>query len=122
VTGELVGYGLSLLGVLFLVFFVPIALVVVVVTLLQRRGGSLTAPMEQWRRCNECKRRWWAVEGTDASRAKVLRRRRARRKARRRGKDTPEWARAQGWSRCPSCLSHDVRPSGQAEAQVSRGG
>jgi hypothetical protein len=59
-----------------------------------------------------------AVGCTDASRLQVL----PRRRARRRGRDTPEWARAQGWSRCPNCLSHDVRPSGQAEAQVSRGG
>ena len=122
-TGELVAYGATLVGVLFLLFFLPMAAVVVVVTLLQRRGtGDLSTPMEQWRRCNDCSRRWWAVEGSDASRRQVLRRRRARRKARKRGKDTPEWARPQGWARCPSCLSEDVRPStGAGAGQASRG-
>lgn len=120
-TGELVGYGATLLGVLFLLFFVPMAVVVVAVTLLQRRGpGDMTTPREQWRRCNDCSRRWWAVEGSDASRRQVLRRRKARRKARRSGRDTPEWARPQGWDRCPSCLSSDVRPSSAADAGAPR--
>ena len=122
-TGELAVYGATLLGVLFLLFFVPMALVVTAVTLLQRRSGASTASlMEQWRRCNDCSRRWWAVEGSDASRRQVLRRRKARRRARKRGRETPEWARAQGWSRCPSCLSVDVRPSMGADAGSSRRG
>ncbi len=123
-TGELLSYGATLVGVLFGFIFVPVATVLVLV----RLAGALAArrahpaassrpqepardgAAEEWRRCNHCKRRWWGVEGSDLPKREVQRRRRARQAARAEG-TTAEWARPQGWTRCPTCLSKDVRTS-----------
>jgi hypothetical protein len=104
---DLVGYGASLVGVLFVVLVLPLAALGVWLLPVHQPEAAAV----QWRRCNRCSRRWRAVEGSDAAGWRVRLRRRARRTARRRGRPTPPWAAARGWARCPSCLSRDVRPS-----------
>jgi hypothetical protein len=87
-----------------------------------RRPAAAAAPSavaaagpEQWWRCESCKRRWRSAAGPGGSAWMLRLRRRARRRARTRGEVTPEWARARGSLRCPSCLSTDVRPSRQQD-------
>ncbi len=63
------------------------------------------------RRCDACGTGWKDVPGHDIARTSLRVRRWARRRARRRGAEAPDWARRQGWSRCPSCLSTRVRTS-----------
>ncbi len=77
-----------------------------------RRGSSARASAGEltWRRCESCKGRWKARPGSDLS-VTGLRLRRAVRRAVRTRQRTVPWARRQGWSRCPSCLSTRVRDS-----------
>jgi hypothetical protein len=77
-----------------------------------RRGAPALAPGERvLRRCEACGVAWKGRPGEDAG-ALVLRLRRAvRRRTRARKLPTPSWTRRRGWSRCPSCLSTDVRTS-----------
>jgi hypothetical protein len=74
-----------------------------------RTGRSTGGGGRVLRRCNACGAAWKGRPGQDV---RLLRlRRRTRRRSRDRKKDAPAWAARQGWSRCPSCLSRDVRPS-----------
>ena len=63
------------------------------------------------RRCDDCGVLWKGRPGQDASRLTMRLRRRVRRRTRERKADTPTWASRRGWSRCPSCLSTNVRTS-----------
>ena len=49
----------------------------------------------------------------DLTLVELLAARRARRRARAAPRPGPAWARARGWSRCPSCLSTRLRTSGE---------
>lgn len=64
------------------------------------------------RRCRSCGSRWFGMPGSDRSRVVVLLARRTRRRTRAAGRPVPDWAVRQGWSRCPSCASTQVRASG----------
>ncbi len=74
-------------------------------------AGELT-----WRRCESCKGRWQAQPGSEVS-ATGLRLRRAVRRVARTRQRTVAWARPQGWSRCPRCLSTRVRDSRRQTAR-----
>ena len=63
------------------------------------------------RRCEACGVLWKGAPGDDVSVAVLRLRRWMRRRTREKKTDTPSWARRRGWSRCPSCLSTDVRTS-----------
>lgn len=63
------------------------------------------------RRCDDCGTGWKAVPGRDSSKTALKVRRWMRRRARARKKHSPGWTKRQGWSRCPSCLSTNVRTS-----------
>lgn len=66
------------------------------------------------RRCDACGVGWKGRPGDDASVPVLSLRRRVRRRSRATRRDTPGWARRRGWSRCPSCLSTQVRTSSRA--------
>ena len=75
-------------------------------------GEPLPAPGERvLRRCESCGVLWKGRPGDDASVLALKLRRRVRRRTREKKTDTPSWAKRRGWSRCPSCLSTDVRTS-----------
>lgn len=107
--------GLLLVLDLLLIAVVVVAVVGAVVRLagrLLRRGR----PQElQVRRCDSCRRIWRGDPDHDLGRVELVVRRRARRKARAAERAVPEWARARGWTRCPSCLSSKVRSQGDPE-------
>ena len=63
------------------------------------------------RRCDDCGVGWKGRPGDDAGVTVLKLRRRKRRSTREKKQDTPDWARRRGWSRCPSCLSTNVRTS-----------
>lgn len=63
------------------------------------------------RRCDSCGVGWRGVPGDDVSKTRLKVRRWARRRSRAKKRSAPQWARRQGWSRCPSCLSTQVRTS-----------
>ena len=65
------------------------------------------------RRCDSCRRGWRGQPGVDLTLVELLAARRARRRARAAPRPEPAWAKASGWSRCPSCLSTRVRTSGE---------
>jgi hypothetical protein len=69
------------------------------------------------RRCEDCGVLWKGLPGKDSPVPMLKLRRWMRRRTRARKTDTPTWAKRQGWSRCPSCLSTNVRTS---RAQRSR--
>lgn len=69
------------------------------------------------RRCASCQVAWKGVPGHNISKTGLRLRRRVRRRTRAKEKNTPAWARRQGWNRCPSCLSKQVRTSSRASAQ-----
>jgi hypothetical protein len=72
------------------------------------------------RRCETCGSSWWSTPGRELSQA-GLQIRRAVRKYRRGGKRRSwAWTSRQGWSRCPSCLSREVRDSADQEAAFIR--
>lgn len=76
------------------------------------RRGKRAAAVD--RRCGRCGRSWQAEPGRDLSKVGLRIRRRTRRRVRRSGgREVPSWSRAQGWSRCPSCLSRRVRTAGE---------
>lgn len=105
------------LVVVALVLAVPLLLLGAV---LRRRGGSSPAPV--LRRCEACSAGWRAVPGDDHTALGLRLRRRVRRRARARAGPVPRWARPQGWSRCPSCLSKQVRTSRRdGDAAVDHG-
>ncbi|HWG95396.1 MAG TPA: hypothetical protein VNU66_14375 [Mycobacteriales bacterium] len=77
-----------------------------------RRGTPSLAPGERvLRRCESCGVAWKGRPGEDASGPALRLRRAVRRRTRAREAPTRDWARRRGWSRCPSCLSTDVRTS-----------
>ena len=82
----------------------PVLVTTSALTRLRSRHGEAT-----FRRCDRCARGWEAVGDRDLTLGGVLVRRSVRRLARSRGRTAPRWSRAQGWSRCPSCLSRRVR-------------
>jgi len=63
------------------------------------------------RRCEDCNVGWKGLPGRDKSKTGLRVRRWVRRRARARKKHGAAWSRRQGWSRCPSCLSTNVRTS-----------
>lgn len=63
------------------------------------------------RRCDDCGTGWKGVPGRDKGKTGLKVRRWLRRRARARKKAGPTWSRRQGWSRCPHCLSTNVRTS-----------
>jgi hypothetical protein len=72
------------------------------------------------RRCDTCGSSWWGKPGRDVS-VVGLQIRRAVRKYRRGGKrHSWSWTSRQGWSRCPSCLSVDVRDSSDQDVAFVR--
>lgn len=81
-----------------------------------RRRPPLDNAHTTWRRCESCKHRWEGAPGDEPSALTLRVRRAARRRARKRQR-TLEWARPQGWSRCPSCLSRQVRDSRRQTAR-----
>ncbi len=84
----------------------------------KRRGipARPSASELTWRRCESCKGRWQAQPGSDLSETGLRLRRAVGRVARKRQR-TVAWARPQGWSRCPSCLSTRVRDSRRQTAR-----
>lgn len=110
---ELVSYLLPLGAVL--VLGIAIAAVIGVVVLLVsrvrpgRRQESKTPPV--MRRCEQCRNRWPARPEDNPGVLTLRRRRRVRRRRRARNQPIPDWAKARGWHRCPSCLSSQVRTS-----------
>jgi hypothetical protein len=79
--------------------------------------GPVAAGERALRRCDDCGVLWKGAPGSDASVTALKLRRWMRRRTRARKSDTPDWAKRRGWSRCPSCLSTNVRTS---RAQRSR--
>ena len=69
------------------------------------------------RRCEDCGVLWKGRPSQDAGIATLRLRRWVRRRTRARKTDTPAWARRRGWSRCPSCLSTNVRTSRAASSR-----
>lgn len=76
-------------------------------------AGSAASPGTErvLRRCDACGVGWKGRPGDDRSTLGLKVRRWKRRRTRAEKRHTPAWARRQGWSRCPSCLSSDVRTS-----------
>jgi hypothetical protein len=75
-------------------------------------AGTHPSPGERvLRRCDGCGVGWKGRPGDDASVLVLKVRRWKRRSTRGKKQDTPAWAGRRGWSRCPSCLSTDVRTS-----------
>lgn len=91
--------------------------IVLVIWLLGRRADSRRRGDPVLRRCADCQVAWKGAPGHDLSKTGLRMRRRVRRRTRAKEKDTPAWARRQGWSRCPSCLSKRVRTSSRASSQ-----
>lgn len=85
--------------------------VLLVLTVLGRRERARTPRTR--RRCEACGQSWKGYRGRNHSKLGLRLRRRARRRAASREESPPAWARPRGWSRCPSCLSTDVRDSRQ---------
>ena len=123
--GELAVWGGTLFVTLFLIVFVPLALAVAVVTGLRHPApprpprvdeavDTTSEPTAGMRRCEDCKRRWEGSVDQAPSTLRLRLARSARRRARIKAQPPPEWARAQGWDRCPSCLSRNVRMSRMA--------
>jgi hypothetical protein len=80
--------------------------------LVGRPRRSAAEPQQQvLRRCDACGIGWKGTPGDDARVVTLKLRRWQRRRTRERKQDTPGWARRRGWSRCPSCLSRQVRTS-----------
>ena len=122
VSSDLVAFALVLLDVLVVALILTAALLVPIALsrrLLPHRADP-TAPAVL-RRCRSCGRRWEGHPGDDPPAWLSRLRRRARRKARGQKRPEPAWARARGYDRCPSCLSHQVRDSRQQHdsAEVS---
>lgn len=65
------------------------------------------------RRCERCGRGWRSDGRLQPTLLGLYVRRAVRRRLREREREAPEWARAQGRWRCPSCLSRRVRTSGE---------
>jgi hypothetical protein len=124
-----VTYALLVLDVLVVALLVEL-IVLGPIWLIRRRrasGSAASTPREtgfgseaHQRRCNTCRASWVGRPGTDASRLILILRRSARRRARRRKRPTPAWAARQGWGRCPSCFSTNVRDSRRQEAAGTR--
>jgi len=90
-----------------------VAVVLFVRALVPVAAASSVGEAPVWWRCEDCRRRWRSHDAGRVSSLGLRLRRAVRRRARRRGKPTPEWAAAQGTARCPSCLSRNIRPSSQ---------
>jgi hypothetical protein len=73
--------------------------------------GAGRPPASVKRRCEECGYGWWATPGTERSISGMRLRRWIRRSRRRHRRAPAAWSAPQGWSRCPSCLSTEVRDS-----------
>jgi len=115
-----IGYALLLADLVLVALLLTIGgylLVALVRAPFRRRPKSAGADDGRtWRRCESCKRRWQGTPGQDLGAATLRLRRAVRRRARKRQR-TVEWARAEGWSRCPSCLSTKVRDSRRQSAR-----
>jgi hypothetical protein len=70
------------------------------------------------RRCDDCGVLWKGLPAKDFGVTSLKVRRWMRRRTRARKTDTPTWAKRQGWSRCPSCLSKKVRTSQARRARA----
>lgn len=111
---ELVSYLLPLGAVL--VLGIAVATVIAGVLMLAgrlrrgRRDESKTPVV--MRRCERCRNRWPARPDDNPGVFTLRRRRRVRRRRRASKQPIPDWAKARGWHRCPSCLSSQVRTSG----------
>jgi hypothetical protein len=82
-------------------------------------GDVPTAPGERvLRRCDDCGVLWKGRPSRDIGVTGLKVRRWVRRRTRARKTDTPAWAKRQGWSRCPSCLSKKVRTSQARRARA----
>lgn len=79
-------------------------------------AGAAVGPDRVLRRCDDCGVLWKGRPGQDASAATLRVRRWMRRRTRTSKTDTPGWAGRRGWSRCPSCLSTNVRTSSAQRA------
>jgi hypothetical protein len=80
--------------------------------LVGRPRRSAAEPQQRvLRRCDACGVGWKGTPRDDARAVTLKLRRWQRRRTRERKEDTPAWARRRGWSRCPSCLSTQVRTS-----------
>lgn len=66
------------------------------------------------RRCEACSTLWKGRAGHRVGRSSLWVRRWVRRRSRDRKRPAPMWAERQGYSRCPSCLSTQVRTSSAA--------
>ena len=64
------------------------------------------------RRCEACGKAWRTRAQRHLSLPRLLTARTVRHGCTARGWEVPVWARPQGWTRCPSCLSTRVRTSG----------
>ena len=106
--------GAVLLGLDVLLLAVLLVLVVRgAVRLVRRLLSRRRAARAVVRRCDSCRRGWRGQPGVDLTLVELLAARRARRRARAAPRPEPAWAKASGWSRCPSCLSTRVRTSGE---------
>lgn len=103
-----------LAGALLVTALGPTAAVLLLVSVIRRALRRRKASEPVLRRCDECGRSWKAEPGCDLSLVGLRVRRRVRRRARLAGAAVPGWAKAQGWGRCPSCLSVRVRSTGDA--------
>jgi hypothetical protein len=72
------------------------------------------------RRCDACGSSWWGVPGRDKSTLGLKLRRSVRTSRRASKRRSWAWTARQGWSRCPSCLSTEVRDSSEQDAGFSR--
>jgi hypothetical protein len=117
-----VTYGLLVLDVLVVAILIQL-IVFGPVWLLRRRAAPVPAAHRaagfgaaaRKRRCDDCRSGWVGSPGSDASLFILRRRRAARRRARAKARPAPAWAVRQGWDRCPSCFSTNVRDSRRQE-------
>lgn len=63
------------------------------------------------RRCETCGSSWWSLPGQEVSGVGLQLRRSVRKFRRRHRSRSWAWTARKGWSRCPSCLSRNVRDS-----------
>ena len=113
-----VTYGLLVLDVLVVALLIELVVLGPVWLIRRRRGARVPVEVSpgfgigaRKRRCDDCRSGWMGVPGTDASTFTLRRRRSARRRARAASRPAPAWAERQGWERCPSCFSTNVRDS-----------
>jgi hypothetical protein len=72
------------------------------------------------RRCDACGSSWWGIPGYDKTTLGLKMRRQVRTSRRAHKRRSWNWTARQGWNRCPSCLSTEVRNSSEQDAGFSR--